>query len=385
MKLLYAFFWFPPAKGLNTRSCDQIRALRDFGADVNTLIVAPSGKIWSRCNLDGVKEHVRFVEWNNIKAILMSPSVRFSILKDFCSACEFDVIFMRYPLADWYFLRLLKLGLPVVTEHHHLEVPVLIELKTGFSFIRSMLETIYGRRVLRMVKGVVAVTNQILEYERKRARKALRGAVIPNGIDVQSVPARRKVPKFDGRRFEMVFIANKIFRWHGIERVIEGMRLFRRKTQLVLHIIGEPPHRPKIRRVPATIEIGSHHKLVFHGFIPREKLNDVLDKAHIAIGSLALFRQGLTEASTLKVREYTAYGIPFIYGSRDPDLEAGDADFYLKVEEGVTPIDIEKVIEFYNSIEDVQELPRKMRAYAQKYMDWKVKAPKLITFLRSLA
>jgi hypothetical protein len=46
----------------------------------------------------------------------------------------------------------------------------------------------------------------------------------------------------------------------------------------------------------------------------------LLARADVAIGSLGLYRAKLQEASTLKVREYLARGIPTILGYRDTDF-----------------------------------------------------------------
>ena len=381
MKLLYVFWGFPYSKGLERKVCEQAHAMEKFGLDVQLIVMVPLGTPSSNCL---IKRFRTFVKWNTFLEKVVSVRKRFEVLGSAIKKQDFDFLYIRYPLADWYSERFFNEFPNIVTEHHHIETKALRSLGDPLGYTRATLEYLYGQKVLRKVKGIVAVTNQILRYERKRAGKHVKGVVIPNGIDVRSVPKRSSMPKFDGRRFEMAFIANKIFRWHGLERIIHGMKRFKGSTRLVLHIVGEPPKWAKIKSVPETVNIGKGHKIVFHGFIEREHLNQVLDHAHIAIGSLALFRQGLTEASTLKVREYTAYGIPFIYGSRDPDLEIGNADFYMRVPANTDPIDIESVIEFYKSISTDRDLPKRMRDYAFKYMDWRVKIPKLIDFLKSL-
>ncbi|RKY97366.1 MAG: hypothetical protein DRQ10_08660 [Candidatus Hydrothermota bacterium] len=381
MKLLYVFLGFPYSGGLERKICDHVFAMTEHGLNVQLAVIAPKGVSTINCP---IRKFNSFIKWDTFLEKILSVRKKFEVLRTFVVKLDFDFLYIRYPLADWYSERFFNDFPNVVTEHHHIETKALRGLGDPLGYVRATLEYLYGQKVLRKVKGIVAVTNQILRYERKRAGKRIKGVVIPNGIDVRSVPERGSMPKFNGRRFEMAFIANKIFRWHGLERIIHGMKRFKGSTQLVLHIVGEPPKWAKIKSVPETVNIGKRHKIVFHGFIEREHLNQVLNHAHIAIGSLALFRQGLTEASTLKVREYTAYGIPFIYGSRDPDLEIGNADFYMRVPANTDPIDIESVIEFYKSISTDRDLPKRMRDYAFKYMDWRVKTPKLIDFLKSL-
>ncbi|MOA45721.1 hypothetical protein D3C78_1681500 [compost metagenome] len=45
-----------------------------------------------------------------------------------------------------------------------------------------------------------------------------------------------------------------------------------------------------------------------------------MQQADVAIGSLALYRKKMGEASPLKVREYLAYGLPVINGYLDTDF-----------------------------------------------------------------
>ncbi len=70
---------------------------------------------------------------------------------------------------------------------------------------------------------------------------------------------------------------------------------------------------------------------IFHGFLDRAGVMDVLMKTDVACGSLALHRNNMQEASPLKVREALAYGIPVLLGYKDTDLSNLQSEYILQI------------------------------------------------------
>ena len=78
-------------------------------------------------------------------------------------------------------------------------------------------------------------------------------------------------------------------------------------------------------------------------------LGELYKKMDIAIGTLALHRKKMEEASPLKVREYVAYGLPVIIGYIDIDLN--NEEFILNIgnyEENVVE-SIDAIVKFIES------------------------------------
>ena len=97
----------------------------------------------------------------------------------------------------------------------------------------------------------------------------------------------------------------------------------------------------------------------------------------------------MQEACTLKTREYTARGLPFIIGHRDPDLVSVPSDrrFFLSVPPDDSPVDIDRVISFARSLNDDEAVPalaKYMRAYAFAHLDWKPKVQRYVDFCESV-
>ncbi|OQX62455.1 MAG: hypothetical protein B5M51_06135 [Anaerolinea sp. 4484_236] len=71
--------------------------------------------------------------------------------------------------------------------------------------------------------------------------------------------------------------------------------------------------------------------VILHGYLKSEDYLKIFAIADVAVSSLAPHRKGMDEASSLKSREYLAYGLPTILAYKDTDLDSLDVDFLLKI------------------------------------------------------
>ncbi|WP_151208781.1 glycosyltransferase family 4 protein [Paenibacillus yonginensis] len=93
-------------------------------------------------------------------------------------------------------------------------------------------------------------------------------------------------------------------------------------------LAGEPASGDPAKGKGAGTELPQN--LFFHGKMTRSAYQPLLDQADIAVGTLALYRKHMTEASPLKVREYLANGLPVIMAYEDTDFPA-EVPFLLKL------------------------------------------------------
>ena len=99
------------------------------------------------------------------------------------------------------------------------------------------------------------------------------------------------------------------------------------------------------------------------------ELNPFYDKADIGICSLGMYRIGFESGSILKLREYTARGLPFVYAANDPALPT-EQSFCLHVSNDDKPINMKQIMEFAMELRKKHDMPRIMHEYAQKFMSW---------------
>jgi glycosyltransferase involved in cell wall biosynthesis len=260
---------------------------------------------------------------------------------------EFDVFVLRYYVHDpfqlWFIFRCKK---PVFFVHHTLEVPELAMPKTITSFFRSLLEAFFGKLSLPFVKGLIGVTGEIVKYEIKRANlKNKPSYIYPNGIryeNINLVDHRcETVP-------ELLFVAN-FAPWHGLDLLLDSLKCSAENFKL--HIVGELPEI-------LISAVRSDGRIVLHGKLSHYQIVELSERCWLGLSSFALWRNKMTQACPLKVREYLMNGLS-AYGDYD-DVFPKEFIFYKK-----GPADIALILDFARKIrifskEDVSLAARKL-------------------------
>lgn len=219
-----------------------------------------------------------------------------------------DVVYHRY---DLYMPALKELSQ---------SYPLVLEINTddlAEYCLRKGLRCLYNRftraLLLRKAGGLIFVTHELAQLPHFACyRKPF--SVVSNGIVLDDYlplpPPRNEEPR-------LVFLGAEGQPWHGIDKVIRMAQLF---PQWHFDIVGVRPG--KLYKTPSNVSL--------YGPLERQTYEPILAQADIAIGSLALHRNGMNEACPLKVREYLAYGLPVIIGYKDTDFPEG-APFILQL------------------------------------------------------
>lgn len=139
--------------------------------------------------------------------------------------------------------------------------------------------------------------------------------------------------------------------WHGYDRILRGMVDYysngENEVRVFLHLIGKGKELEKYRRIVEEGKISEY--VVFHGMQGGLQLREIISECQIAAGSLAAFRIGLKKLSTLKSREYCAWGFPTINATETDILDENDP-FCMFVAEDETAISMEEVVRFYKRV-----------------------------------
>jgi hypothetical protein len=197
-------------------------------------------------------------------------------------------------------------------------------------------------------------------------------------VDVEGVRFTRFQP-FDGRRLRLIFVAARFRSWHGLDRLLDGLDRYRGDVEIELRLVGAVPALD-LRRISELAS--SNVRIQLLGTLTGAELDSQFAGANLAVSSLALERNGLSEGCVLKTREYVARGIPFVYGYRDVDLDAG-CEFALNLGEPGLPIDIAAIVEFAARVSKCRGIEETMRSYARARMDWRIKMSQMIEFVES--
>lgn len=247
------------------------------------------------------------------------------------TATQYDLVLLRHSVHDVFEARLAgQIGRKLITVHHTLEMPELRSASNVFGPLRAVLEHYIGRSSLHACGGIVAVTEEILRFERSRlAVEPIEkpGLVYPNGIVCSpECPVDNR-----GKHPELLFVAASFSNWHGLDLLLDAME--RDSAHCSLHLVGSLPDALARRCCDdARIQI--------HGPLGTNELTGVMRSAWCGISSFALYRQGMSDACTLKVREYLDGGLPVYAGHRD----AGLPESFPYFRNG--PVDLAEILSF---------------------------------------
>ena len=160
---------------------------------------------------------------------------------------------------------------------------------------------LYGReKILNSCDGFLAVSHEIARLYKSYMKPI---EVIANGIIFDSSHSLHAAR--NNTRLQFIFAGTQNQDWHGVDKIIN---LAKTLNDCDFHLVGIDNSRTPIDNV------------FFHGPLSQHELDALYPKMDIGLGTLALHRNNMKEASPLKVREYLAFGLPVIIGYQDTDL-----------------------------------------------------------------
>ena len=167
--------------------------------------------------------------------------------------------------------------------------------------------------------------------------------------------------------------------WHGIDRLIHSLENYKGEKRITIDVIGSISSTD-LKMINES-NVKNHINLI--PSVTSFDLNTILNHYHIGIGTLAVYKLSLIEATPLKTREYFARGFPILIGYKDTDIvnHTEFQTYCYEVTNDDTLIDMENVFEFVKHIYVDNYHPQKIRELAFKYLDAKVKMVELLTLL----
>lgn len=283
----------------------EARSVGDIGLDWQVFLFCATVE-----NLPEAYGFIKLYEHGNSLEKRLKPAFwlhfRWSYYRELAeTARDFDVVLLRY--SPYNFLQALYIWRskkPVYLVHHTFEVNELEDGRGLRGWILARLEEVFGRLSLTRASGLVGVTKEIADYENRRAGGGKKTFVYPNGVllaDGALEDQRGDVP-------ELLFVASSFVPWHGLDLIID--EFLQLKEDFRLHLVGYIPNELYQR-------FGSDPRFVCHGVIDADGIKRLANTSWIGLSSFALFRKGMKDACTLKVREYLASGLPVYSGHND--------------------------------------------------------------------
>lgn len=282
---------------------------------------------------------------------------------------KYDIAYIRYPGSiDISMLNTFKVlkrnGLNIL-----LEMPTypiggeLIErlkglLKQGkfislaFYFFVYLIHRICSRQINRYIKLIVT----FMPYDFIWNTPTI---IIDNGVRIEDYHPVKNVPNSPSN-IVLIGVAN-IAPWHGYDRVIDGLWEYYNsvrpaKYNVIFNIIGDSPLVNELKDKVRKLKMDDYVK--FLGLLEGEELEKQYQYADIAVSSLGMHRINVLHGSTLKTKEYCAYGVPFILGYYEKTI-TGEFPYALQVQAEDKPVSIEKIIDFYKRVRVIPDYEKK--------------------------
>ncbi len=303
MRIGYVLTWSGgPSSGVFKKVVDQVTTWQRLGVDVG-VFVATSHEAFSSWK---DVEQVRFVgQFSGALDSFTRQPALFSALEAWSPDMAYVRSTPRHSVAFPWLRR----------------VPHIVEVQTDdlaearlLSRSRYLLTALTRRTRHMHARGLVFVTRELARSP-SFSRFTDNRVVIGNGIDLSRVPQLPTAPLTGAPR--LAFMGHPSTPWHGLDDVISLARLC---PGWAFDLIG-PSFGTEVD-IPPNVSV--------HGELDAAEYLPILASADVGIGTLALYRNRMSEASPLKTREYLALGLPVIGAYEDTDIPAA-SDFFLRL------------------------------------------------------
>lgn len=246
-----------------------------------------------------------------------------------------DILLLRhipYSPEEWSFIK--QLDKPVLTVHHTLEGPEIRSRGGLIQHLKSWVDGVFIKKIIKRSAGIVAVTPEIATYECARADILNKPVLIyPNGVLLKEPvleDLRQTIP-------ELLFVASNFVPWQGLDRLYESVS--NSSKQCRIHLVGTIPS-------PLQLKVSTEPRFKCHGRLTTREIQSLSTQCSLGLSSLALHRKNMKEACPLKVREYLALGLP-VYGNYKESF-APDFPYYRQGD-----ATIESILNFVSEMSEI--------------------------------
>lgn len=380
--LFLVYHGFSEHSGISKKIHYQVKGLRENGHDVRLCYYdfSPEGH---RCRyVDG--EIIKDYGTGNLAAI--RQRLDFDCIYDYCIREGIEFVYARCfqnasPFLIRFFKKLKKIGVYAVTEIPTYPYDQEFTNKSDWNMRLGLwIDKRFRDQLYKQMDDVVTFSDATVIFGQRTIN-------ISNGVDFDSIPLHHCKEPIANGQLHLIGVAEVHF-WHGFDRVIAGIGEYYEKIKMkgerlnmpdvYFHIVGgvHPSYMQDIPQAPGfqllIDKYNIHDKIIFHGTMFGQQLDDVFNQCHFAIGSLARHRSGITVIKTLKNREYATRGIPFIYSEKDSDFD--QQSYVLKAPADESPIDIQKIVDFVDGFNMKPEDIRKTVGH----LTWKIQMQKVV-------
>lgn len=377
MKILFlVYHGFSKHSGISKKIRYQVKGLKENGHDVR-LCYYGFAKNNHRCRYidDKVLQDYGIGKWAGLR-----QRISYTCIYNYCIREKIEFVYARCfmnanPWLIHFFKKIKEAGIHAVTEIPTFPYDGEFAGATGQQRLGFMIDKTFRKRLYHYMDAMVTFSDAMCIFGQHTIN-------ISNGVDFDSIPLHH--PSFvihHPLEFHLIGVA-EVHYWHGFDRLIAGLGEYymynKSPRNIFFHIVGGiwsgDLYGSKFAPGIQTL-INQYHledKVILHGQLFGQALDDIFNKCVFAIGSLGRHRNGITVIKTLKNREYATRGFPFIYSESDSDFD--QQPYVLKAPADESPIDIQSIIDF---IDNFKMQPMEIRNSVQN-LTWKIQMQKVV-------
>ena len=378
MKILFlVYHGFSEYSGISKKIHYQVKGLRENGHDVR-LCYYGFAENGHRCRY--IDDKI-LKDYGSGQIAAIRQRMDYNCIYDYCVCEHIEFVYARCfqnanPWLIGLFKKLRKKGVRAVTEIP--TYPYDNEFSDNSDWntkVGLWIDKKYRNLLSRQMDAIVTFSDAKIIFGQRAIN-------ISNGVDFESIPLHtRQRPVND--QLHLIGVAEVHF-WHGFDRMVAGIGEYYKNgghRDVYFHIVGgvHPAYMRDLPQAPGFQTLidkyGIGDKIIFHGTLFGQQLDDVFNQCQFAIGSLARHRSGITVIKTLKNREYATRGIPFIYSEQDSDFD--NQPYIIKAPADESPIDIQQILDFMSNFDMEPDSIRK----TVEHLAWKNQMQKVINSL----
>lgn len=296
---------------------------------------------------------------------------------------KYIYIYIRYGFSDLFFIKSLQL-----LKQNHL-AKIVLEIPT-YPYDAELRQNLLYRILLLSDKltrrKLVHYIDQIATYSEDKFIYQIPTIYIKNGIEISNTPLRSITT--NSKTINIIAVAS-IATWHAYDRLIEGIGQYYAQggnRNIIFHLVGSGAELSKYSYI--VNKWGIHAHVIFYGQKSGSELDAIYDKCDLAVDGFGYFKKGMKLSSSLKTREYTAKGLPQISATMIDLFQDSDSQYFLKVPEDDSAININDIIAFYDSLYDgsiecKQKVANNIRKIAEQKCDMSITMLPVINYFKS--
>lgn len=277
---------------------------------------------------------------------------------------KFDVIYVRKPHGGLYplgFSRFLKKISTKGSNKIYMEIPTYPFRNESRGILGKLSSFIFDWQMKRSAKFIDKL---FVIGDRVDDLYGIKAVNIVNGVDEGIIKSREVREPYQNGVIKFLGVANLTY-WHGYDRLIKGIKNYNGDCSVFFTIVGD--NEPEFSRLKNIVLDLGLNNIEFKGRMNSLEIDNLVKNIDICVDSLGRHRSNNNINSSIKSKEYTALGVPFILSHIDPAFE-NEPEFIFKCVANDDPIDVDLVIEWFKRLpEDMSE---KQKDFALNNFTW---------------